>query len=133
VHERQSLAATCALAGGDQTCVNNTLNDVHVDASYYWRDKIGLTVGAFDTTGSANAILYAGNRTLRPDSTGVLLQLDATPWGAGNSPLGKRFNTRVGIQYTAYSQFNGAASNWDGMGSNASDNNTLRLFIWAAY
>ena len=133
VHERQSLAATCALSGGDQTCVNNTLNDVHVDASYYWRDKIGLTVGAFDTTGSANPILYAGDRTLRPDSTGVLLQLDATPWGDGKSPLGKRFNTRVGIQYTAYTRFNGARDNWDGAGSNAADNNALRLFLWSAY
>jgi hypothetical protein len=133
VHERQSLAATCALAGGDQTCVSNTLNDVHVDASYYWRDKIGLTLGAFDTTGSANAILYAGNRTLRPNSTGVLVQLDATPWGAGDSPLGKRFNTRVGIQYTAYTRFNGARDNFDGAGANAADNNALRLFIWSAY
>jgi hypothetical protein len=133
LHERQSLAATCALSGGDQTCVNNTLNDVHVDASYYWRDKIGFTVGAFDTTGSANPIIYAGNRTLRPDSTGVLLQLDATPWGDGKSPLGKRFNTRVGVQYTAYTRFNGARDNWDGAGSNAADNNALRLFIWSAY
>ncbi len=133
VHERQSLAATCTLAGGDQSCVNNTLDDVHVDASYYWRDKIGLTVAGFETTGSANPLLYAGNRTLRPDSDGVMLQLDATPWGAGNSPLGKRFNTRVGVQYTAYTRFNGARNNWDGAGSNAADNNTLRLFIWSAY
>ena len=133
LHERQRLAATCTLSGGDQTCFNNTLNDVRVDASYYWRDKIGFTVGAFDTTGSANPTLYAGNRTLRPDSTGVLLQLDATPWGDGKSPLGKRFNTRVGIQYTAYTRFNGARDNWDGAGSNAADNNALRLFIWTAY
>ena len=36
IHERQSLAATCTLAGGDQTCFSNKLDDVHVDASYYW-------------------------------------------------------------------------------------------------
>jgi hypothetical protein len=134
IHERQSLAATCTLAGADQTCFSNTLNDVHVDASYYWRDKIGLTVGAFDTTGSINPVLYAGNRTMRPDSTGILLQLDGTPWGGDkHTPLGNRFNTRVGVQYTAYTRFNGAGDNWDGGGANARDNNTLRLFIWSAY
>ena len=63
----------------------------------------------------------------------MIVQLDGTPFGASNSPLGRRFNTRVGIQYTAYTQFNGASQNWDGLGGNASDNNTLRVFIWAAY
>ena len=58
---------------------------------------------------------------MRPDSTGVLLQLDATPWGDGKSPFGERFNTRVGVQYTAYTRFNGARDNWDGAGSDAGD------------
>jgi hypothetical protein len=62
-----------------------------------------------------------------------MLQLDATPWGDGKSPLGRRFNTRVGVQYTAYTRFNGARDNWDDAGSNAADNNALRLFIWSAY
>jgi len=133
LHESQSLRATCALAGVNSGCAANTVDDFRIDGSYYWRDKIGLTVAVFDTTGSANPTLYAGNRTLRPDSDGVTVQLDATPWGDGKGPFGKRFNTRVGIQYTAYGQFNGASRNWDGMGSNAGDNDGLRLFIWSAY
>jgi hypothetical protein len=133
LHEDQSLNATCALLGADSSCAPNRLNDVRVDASYYWRDKIGLTVAGFETTGSANPVIYAANRTSLPDSSGVIVQLDGTPFGASNSPLGRRFNTRVGIQYTAYTQFNGASQNWDGLGGNASDNNTLRVFIWAAY
>ena len=133
IHEDQSLKATCALAGVFDGCASNRLDDVHIDASYYWRNKVGLTVAGFATTGSANPTIYAANRTLKPDSSGVTVQLDATPWGNGKSPLGPRFNTRVGVQYTAYTKFNGAASNWDGAGSNASDNNTLRVFIWAAY
>src|SRR5580704_11206396 len=133
IHEDQSLKATCALAGAAAGCASNTLDDVRLDGSYYWRDKVGLTVQVFDTTGSANPILYAGNRTFRPDSTGLMLQLDATPWGDGKSPLGKRFNTRVGVQYTAFTRFNGAGTNWDGAGGNASDNNAVRLFIWSAY
>jgi hypothetical protein len=133
LHENQSLRATCALAGATSGCAGNTLDDVRIDGSYYWRNKVGLTIGVFDTTGSANPTLYAGNRTFRPDSSGVTVQFDATPWGDGKGPLGKRFNTRVGIQYTAYGQFNGAGHNWDGMGANAGDNNALRLFIWSAY
>jgi hypothetical protein len=29
-------------------------------------------------------------------------------------------------------RFNGGISNYDGMGRNASDNNTLRIFTWLA-
>jgi hypothetical protein len=133
IHEDQSLKATCALAGATSGCASNTLEDVRLDGSYYWRDKVGFTVQVFDTTGSANPTIYAGNRTLTPDSTGVTLQLDATPWGNGSSPFGKRFNTRVGVQYTAFTRFNGAGTNWDGAGGNAGDNNAVRLFIWSAY
>jgi hypothetical protein len=133
IHEAQSLDATCALAGVGSGCANNTLNDFHLDGSYYWRNKVGLTVQVFDTAGSANPTIYAGNRTLAPDSSGVTFQVDGTPFGAGNSPFGKRFNTRIGVQYTAYTQFDGAGANYDGMGHNASDNNTLRIFAWVAY
>ena len=39
---------------------------------------------------------------------------------------------RVGVQYTVYSKYNGAAVNYDGLGRNASDNNSLFLYVWAA-
>ncbi|HVN00957.1 MAG TPA: hypothetical protein VMT68_12165 [Caulobacteraceae bacterium] len=134
IHEDQSLKATCTLEGAPiDSCAGNRLDDFRIDGSYYWRGKIGLTAQVFDTTGSANPVIYAGNSTFKPDSSGVMLQIDGTPWGDGKGPLGKRFNTRVGLQYTAYGHYNGARTNWDGAGSNASDNNTLRLFIWSAY
>ena len=40
---------------------------------------------------------------------------------------------RVGVQYTLYSRFDGARTNFDGTGANASDNNTLRVLMWFAY
>jgi hypothetical protein len=40
---------------------------------------------------------------------------------------------RVGAQYTAYDKFAGASSNYDGFGRDASDNDTLFLYVWAAY
>jgi hypothetical protein len=130
-HENQKLNASQAL--GLAQFRDNTLNDYRIDASYYWRNKIGFTVSGFDTTGSADPLLYAANRTFKPDSSGVTFQVDATPWGASDSPLGKRFNTRLGLQYTAYGRFDGASRNFDGLGHDASDNNTLRLFAWFAY
>jgi hypothetical protein len=109
------------------------LQDIRVDASYYWRDAIGVTIGAFDTWGSRDVLLYAGNRTFRPDSAGATLQVDGTPFGLGKSPLGPRFNIRLGAQYTAYTTFDGASRNYDGTGRNAADNNTFRVFTWVAY
>jgi hypothetical protein len=130
-HEQQDLRATQALGGSANA--HETLEDLRFDASYYWHNKVGLTVGAFDTWGSSDPVLYAANAIPRPNSSGLLFQLDGTPWGAGGSPLGPRFNMRVGVQYTDYLSFNGAASDYDGFGRNAGDNNTFRVFTWIAY
>ncbi|MGI8840046.1 MAG: hypothetical protein ACR2F8_04570 [Caulobacteraceae bacterium] len=130
-YERQRLYASEAL--GLSSNVGDRLEDLRFDISYYFRDKIGLTVGAFDTWGSRDDLLYAANSTARPDSSGATFQIDGTPWGDGGSPLGPRFNMRVGVQYTAYLRFNGAGQNYDGFGRAASDNNTLRVFTWLAY
>lgn len=133
LHERQRLDATCALAEADVGCAGVNLNDARVDASYYWRNKIGGTIAVFNTSGSANPIAYAANRTFKPDSTGVTFQIDGTPFGGTDTPLGRRFNIRIGAQYTAYTEFNGATHDYDGLGHNAGDNNTFRVFAWVAY
>ena len=89
-------------------------------------------MGAFDTHGSANAVIYADNRTFKPDSSGLTFQLDATPFGDRAQPQ-RRLNVRVGLQYTLYTRFNGARSDFDGAGRRASDQNTLRAFTWFAF
>jgi len=130
-HESQRLSASQALGLAQNR--SDTLDELRLDASYYWRDKIGGTIGVFDATGSADPLLYSGNRTLKPDTSGLIFQVDGTPFGEAKSPLGPRFNLRLGLQYTLYTRFDGAAHNYDGMGANASDNNTLRAFAWVAY
>jgi len=90
-------------------------------------------VGGFNTWGSSDSLLYAANRTLSPNSSGLLLQVDGTPFGRDSAPLGPRFNLRVGAQYTAYLTFDGASQNYDGMGRSAAANNTFRVFAWVAY
>ncbi len=130
-HEDQNLRASQIL--GASQYGSDTLQDFRLDTSYYYRGKVGATVGFFDTWGSRDPVLYSANRTLTPDSRGMLFQIDGTPFGEGGSPFGPRFNVRVGIQYTVYTQFNGAANDYDGLGHNASANNSVRVFTWLAY
>lgn len=138
LHERQTLGATCALAAQADgapppgSCSRAELNEARIAASYSWRNKIGATVSVFDISGSANPTLFPDFRTARPDSSGVVLQVDGTPFGDRGQPA-RRVNLRVGVQYVAYARFDGARSNFDGAGADASDNNSLRIFAWFAY
>jgi hypothetical protein len=127
-HEAQDLKGSFEL--GNASNMHGSLDELHFDLSYYWHSKIGATVSPFTIWGSSDELLYAANRIPRPDSTGVTLQIDYTPWGKDISPLGPRFNVRIGAQYTLYTSFNGAGSNFDGTGRNAADNNTFRFFTW---
>ena len=108
------------------------MDDVRFDLSYYWHNTVGGTVQLFNTWGSSDPLLYADNATFKPDSTGITFQVDGTLFGHDMSVLGGRFNLRAGLQYTVYTKFNGAGTNYDGLGHDASDNNTLRIFLWTA-
>ena len=39
----------------------------------------------------------------------------------------------MGMSYVAYQKFNGAKTNYDGSGRNASDNNTLYVLVWLMF
>jgi hypothetical protein len=129
-HEDQKLDASALLGASNP---KDSLDEIRTDVSYYWQNLIGGTVQYFNIWGTADPLLYASNSTLKPNSNGFVLQLDATPFGTNPSPLGYRLNVRVGVQYWIYTEFNGAVTNFDGMGRNASDNNTLRVFVWFAF
>lgn len=123
VHERQSLDAS--FNAGTAANQSNTLNGFRLGGSYYYQRKYGAGLGYFSVTGSADSILYApasvtGSATGSPDSRGWTAELDYLPWQ----------NVKIALQYTAYSKFNGASSNYDGSGRNASDNNTWYLLAW---
>jgi hypothetical protein len=107
----------------------NTLNTVRFTASYFFRRMIGGSVQLFSTSGTSDPVMYAsgtavlGSASGNPATRGATVELDFLPW----------LNTKLGVQYTAYSKFNGASSNYDGFGRNASNNNTVYLFIWTAF
>ena len=133
-HETGNLRASCALGligdGSDVDCARYHLNEWRAAVRYTWHEKVGFTLSPFSITGSNNDNLYDSGS---PDSNGVMGQIDFTPWGAGKSPLGPRFNARLGVQYTVYGKFNGRRHNFDLAGANASDNNALRIFTWVAF
>ncbi len=136
IHEHQTLDA--AYAADEAAAAGHSLDTLHLDASWYYDRTWGLTVGLFDTRGSRDTTLYApeadvGSRTGKPDTRGSVLQADWTPFGKEGSWDSPWANVRLGLQYTAYSKFNGARHDYDGFGRSANDNNTLFAFVWTAF
>ncbi len=135
VHERQTRDAT--FAAGDAEHRTGSLDSTAINASYYYDNHYGVTLGRFMLRGSSDAGLFApepasGSRTGKPDSSGTIVQADWTPFGAADSWHAPWANVRLGLQYTMYDKFNGASTNYDGFGRNAHDNNTLFMFVWLA-
>jgi hypothetical protein len=136
IHESMTLDASFA-TGGSANPTDN-LSTTRVWANYYYRRKIGATLAYFSTTGSTDAGLYpatvspppAGGQpgvvvsaNGSPDTRGWIAEVNYLPW----------LNVKISAQYTFYNKFNGAGSNYDGLGRSASDNNTLYLLLWFAY
>ncbi len=113
-------------AGPTPSHPTDTLHTFKLKGSYYYQRKYGGTLALFQTTGSADAGLWgtdAGGNPNTPDSSGYIAELDYLPLQ----------NLRLLLQYTGYSKFNGARSNYDGTGRNAGDNNTLFFDVWVAF
>ncbi len=131
IRERQKRNAL-TLAGEADHNVGH-LNEFKLNASYHFQQTYGASVGYFSTTGTSDSLVYADNRRSRPNTAGVVMQLDWTPFGKEDSWGSPWANVRLGAQYTAYSKYNGASSNYDGSGRKASDNDTLFLFAWTSF
>ena len=140
-HENQNLTGTTAFfnAGNGTTFGSgSSLNQVRLTASYWYRNTYGVTAGWRRTWGPANPVLYqpgelTGSNNNKPDSNAFTIEADWVPFGKDDSWMNPWANLKLGVQYTAYTQFNGGTSNYDGAGSNASGNNTLLLFAWMAF
>lgn len=96
--------------------------------SYVYQARYGGSLGLFHLSGTTDPnnvdpTRVSGNASGDPATRGWTAEAFWTPIQY----------LRLGIQYTAYGVFNGASSNYDGAGRNASDNNTLFLYGWLAY
>lgn len=135
IHEKQSYDAshqavidTGAGIGAGPAPANSkdTLKTLKAKATYYHDRKYGGTVALFSTTGSSDAGLYgtdAEGNPRKPDNRGYILELDYLPVQ----------NVRLMLQYTGYTKFDGASTNYDGNGRNARDNDTLFFNVWVAF
>ena len=126
IHESQTLDAT--FASGGSANPTNTLKVVRFNASYYPKQWLGVTGGYFDTSGSTDPVVYGpnpvdGSASGSPKTDGFIGEVDLNPWE----------NTRLGLQYIGYANFNGAKTDYDGSGRNAAGNNTLYAFTWVAF
>jgi hypothetical protein len=122
------------------TNASDTTNTLRGKLTYIYQAKYGGSLGYFNRTGTTNtAAQTSGFDPATADSiigTRVGGNLSGNPAIRGFTY--EAFWTpvqyaRVGVQYTAYSKFNGAASNYDGFGRDAKDNNTLFFYVWGAY
>jgi hypothetical protein len=120
VHEHQNLSAS--FVEDFSSNPSDNLDSYNVVASYFWHRKLGATIGFFGVNGS-NDPIYFGTINGSPNSTWGLFEVDYLPW----------LNVKLGLQYTAYLKFDGATSNYDGLGRNASDNDLLFGYLWVAF
>ncbi|HMN63820.1 MAG: cytochrome C [Burkholderiaceae bacterium] len=137
-------------AMGGPLPATNAVDDTNLlraKLTYVYHAHYGGSIGFFDLTGSTDTALQTsgydpgtlaivsdpsaqaasvpvdGNLSGNPGTRGLTYEVFWTPVQ----------NLRVGAQYTAYSRFNGASRNYDGFGRDARDNDTLFLYLWAAY
>ncbi len=122
IHEKQDMEAAMGETGSAESY---KLNNIKANANVYFLQKYAVALGYFNIWGDQNMFLYGpdpvdGSILSKPNSDGVIAQLDFLPW----------YNTRFSLQYIIYNKFNGATDNYDGYGRKASDNNTLYLLAW---
>lgn len=146
IHEKADLDAS-------NPGTSDKLNTLKLNGGYHFGSYAAVTVGGFRTTGSTDTTRYAaspdpllvgsgcgianpdpvtgavtacdpvpgfGSANGSPDTNGWILQGTYLPWQ----------NVQLGLQYTWYTKFNGASTNYDGLGRDAKDNNTLFGYAW---
>jgi hypothetical protein len=143
-------ASAFADASGNALAASNIEDTTHVlraKLTYVYQALYGGSVGWFNLSGNtdtanqssgydpstlsitsdpgagAPSMRVGGNLSGNPGTRGGTLEAFWTPLQ----------NLRLGAQYTLYERYNGASHNYDGFGRNASDNNSLFVYAWAAY
>lgn len=151
VKENQSLDASFA-AGA--SAAHDWLSYSSIDFTYWYKRTYGFDVGYISIKGSTDPLAYPAAPTLCAAGTcnpfavpsitattpgaipvGVTNSFNSNP--TTDSVVGEIYyhpwlNVKIGLQYTHYLKFDGAQNNYDGMGRNASNNDTTYLYMWFA-
>lgn len=120
IRENSSLLAS--FAAGAAASVRHHLNTAQANVEYHFGNRVSATVGYFLISGTKDPLLFppasvAGSANGSPQSNGYLLNLSWWP----------QQNIDLAVQYTGYTRFNGAGTNYDGAGRNANGNNSVYL------
>jgi hypothetical protein len=127
ISERQDLDAT--FGAGAASNSSDRLRTFKGKVTYYYDTKYGATLAYFRTTGNEDNALYntgervTGSGIGSPKTSGYIFEVNWLP----------RRDVRLLLQYTAYRDFNGSRTNYDGFGRNAKDNNNLFLMGWLMF
>lgn len=114
---------------------SDNVNTFKLNAHYWYKRRVGGGIGYFSTWGDSDMLKYGmggmtasamGNATGSPDTRGWTIELNYLP-------LKTEQNLKLGVRYTAYQKFNGASTNYNGFGRDASDNNTLFGYVWLLF
>jgi len=132
VHEKRDWNAS--FPAGEASNSSDTLDTFKINAHYWYKRKVGGGIGYFDYSGDTDMLKYGmggmpsamGNATGSPDTQGWIAEAN---W----LPLPGEQNLKLGLRYTAYTKFNGASSDYNGFGRNASDNNNWFAYMWLLF
>jgi hypothetical protein len=126
IHEYQKLDAS--FANGLSANPTDELNTLRLLSSlaYGGDNRVVLTGQYFNTWGTSDTTLYSGLASGNsPNSSGWIAEIAYIPFGVSMAPGWPWFNARIGLDYIAYTKF-------DGTSVGASSNNTLFLSFWMA-
>lgn len=111
-----------------QVDADTTVRSLKLATSYHWLNTYGATVGYFKARSTETPA--DGSDSVRGGNSGLLYQVDYTPFGKEDSAYAPWANLRVGLQYV---RFNTSSDIDKANGQKVSDLNSLRLFAWASY
>jgi len=140
IYEKQRLVSS--FAQGISSNQNDWLNSLKINASYVWDKTYSFTGGYFNVQGSPDAGLFGATSVANsPNGDGLIFDAAYLPFSKGAPWPDREFNVRLGIQYVKYLHLFGGTNNFDGLigtpgaggTHNASGNDTLFLYAWAAF
>ncbi len=140
VIERQRLDSS--LVQGLSSNATDWINSFKTSASVVLDHTYSLTGGYFNVSGSSDMNLWNATSVANsPNGSGLIFDAAYLPFSHGSPGPYTTANVRLGVQYIKYLQLYGGGSNFDGLigtpgaggTHNASGNNTLFVYAWAAF
>lgn len=134
IHEKADWNASQQL--GDATNLRDSLSSFNATVSYLYDQTYGADLNFFNISGGADTALYGGDsvRNSKPDTQSIALQADYLPFNKNGGPsFWPWFNPKLIARYTWFTKYNGATTNYDGAGRNASDNNIFYAMVWLPF